>query len=76
MKGHRTYIGCSSAKNAQAKIISYLYNGKNIIDTEYYGDRDLAWKKYKEAQLLPTSSVGFEYQEKEGKEWVMYDVAF
>lgn len=66
------YIGCSSAKDAKAKVISYWSNLNK--DVAYFGDPDKAEACFRQVTELRTFQLGFmskvEYMVKKGNKWI------
>ena len=66
------YIGCSSAKDAKAKVISYWANSnKNVV---YFGDPDeaeLCFSHKTESRMFQIGALrGVEYMVKKGNKWI------
>ena len=65
------YIGCSSAKDAKAKVISYWANSnKNVA---YFGNPDEAeacLMRMTELRTFQLGFVRFEYMLKKGNKWI------
>ena len=66
------YIGCSSAKDAKAKVISYWANSrKNVV---YFGDPDEAeacFSHKTESRMFQLGALrGVEYMVKKGNKWI------
>ena len=67
------YIGCSSAKDASAKVIDYWSNSsKNVT---YFSDPDKAEACFSQVTELRTFQLGFiskvEYMVKKGNKWFL-----
>ena len=66
------YIGCSSAKGASAKVITYWSNLRK--DVTYFGDPDEAetcFSHKTESRMFQVGALrGVEYMVKKGNKWV------
>ena len=66
------YIGCSSAKDASAKVITYWSNLRK--DVTYFGDPDKAEDCYiekTESRMFQLGAwTGVDWKVKEGNKWV------